>query len=71
MAVALASLSGFVLRDVVAEPTVAVPVALGAFVCVYGIGLAFLGVEEEDRKLAARALRWVGKRLGRGSGSVR
>ena len=32
----------------VAEPAVAVPIALGAFVCVYGIGLAFLGVEEDQ-----------------------
>ncbi len=71
LAVVPASLSGVVLRDVVAEPAVAVPVALGTFVCVYGMVLAFLGVEEEDRKLASKAVRWVGKRLGRCSGSVR
>ena len=70
-AVALASLGGVVLRDAIAEPAVAMPVALGTFVCLYGIGLSFLGIEEEDRKLAARAVRWIGKRLGRGSGSVR
>tara|TARA_Y100001933_G_scaffold199477_1_gene200497 strand:- start:164 stop:640 length:477 start_codon:yes stop_codon:yes gene_type:complete len=70
-AVALASLGGVVLRDAIAEPAVAMPVALGTFVCLYGIGLSFLGIEEEDRKLAARVVRWVGKRLGRGSGSVR
>ena len=52
------------LRDAIAEPAVAVPVALGTFVCVYGIGLAFLGVEEEDRKLAIKAVRWVGKATG-------
>ena len=59
------------LRDSIAEPAVAMLVALGTFVCLYGIGLAFLGVEEEDRKLAAKAARWIGKRLGRESGSVR
>ena len=70
-AAVLASLGGVMMRDSIAESAVAMPVALGTFVCLYGIGLAFLGVEEEDRKLAAKAVRWIGKRLGRESGSVR
>ena len=65
-AAAIASLVGVALRDAVAEPAAAVVVALGAFVCVYGVGLGMMGVEEEDRKLVTKALRWVGNRLGRG-----
>ena len=60
------TLVGVALRDAVDEPAAAVVVALGAFVCVYGIGLGMMGVEEEDRKLVNRAVRWVGNRLGRG-----
>ena len=69
-AAALASLGGVALRDMVAEPAVAVPAALVTFVCAYGIGLALLGVEEEDRKLVVKAVRWVGKQLGRESKPV-
>ena len=64
-AAAIASLVGIALRDAVGEPAAAVVVALGAFVCVYGMGLGMMGVEEEDRKLVTRAVRWLGNRLGR------
>lgn len=59
----IAALAGVLLRDALADPTAAALAALGVFAGVYALCLWAMGVEEEDRKLAGKTLRWMGKRL--------